>query len=170
MALLFSNTSVESNSSRLQFNGYFRSQNATVPAFLVQNDQNSNITTSNGRPIVWDQVIYNDGGWDSVGKQLFTAPISGVYWFYVWAMSENDGPNVNDYYTIRKNNSNSTWQNVLRVYSTGNSSHHHQWPGGTIFKLNAGDNVRVYVDRMDVGLYGKDHHYTMFQGCYLGRM
>jgi hypothetical protein len=113
-------------------------------------------------------VIFNDGGWDASGQQIYTAPISGTYWFYVWMMDSNSGSNTNDYYSIRKNNSNSA-TDVLRVYSTGASSHHHQWPGGTLFDMNAGDNVRVYVDRIDVGFYGNDHKYTMFQGCYLGR-
>lgn len=169
MALNFPSTSIESNGDDLRINGYFRSANATVPAFLVQNDQNTPITTGNGRPVTWNQVVYNDGGWDDSGQQLYTAPITGTYFFYVWMMDENDGSNTNDYYSIRKNNSSSGWTNVLRVYSSGRSSHHHQWPGGTIFELNAGDNVRVYIDRTDSGFYGNDHHYTMFQGCYLGR-
>lgn len=168
MAINFPNTSIDSNGDRLRVNGYFRSTNATVPAFLVQNDQNTPITTGNGRPVTWNQVVFNDGGWDSTGQQLYTAPIAGTYFFYVWMMDHNGGSNENDYYTIRKNNSNSA-TNVLRVYSSGRSSHHHQWPGGTMFDMAAGDNVRVYIDRSDVGMYGNDHHYTMFQGCYLGR-
>ena len=172
MPINFPNTSISTTSvdsqNRLTFNGYFRSDNATVPAFLVQNDINADLTTGNSRPVTWNQVVYNDGGWDASGQQLYTAPRAGMYFFYVWMMDDNQ-VNENDYYTIRRNNSNSAWTGVLRVYSTGNSNHHHQWPGGTIFNMSQGDNVRVYIDRTDRGFYGNDHHYTMFSGCYLGR-
>lgn len=167
MAINFPNTSIDSNGSRLRVNGYFRSENATVPAFMARLDQNTPITTGNGRPMTWDQQTYDDG--NNFDGQLFTAPLDGVYFFYVWLMDENDGSNTNDYYTIRRNNNNSNFNSVLRVYSSGRSNHHHQWPGGTIFELAEGDNVRVYLDRSDVGMYGNDHHYTLFCGCYLGR-
>lgn len=166
MAIIFPNTQISSNSGLMQFDGYFRSVPTDVPAFLVQNDQNSNITTSNGRPIVWDQTIYDHG--NNMSSTTFTAPLDGLYWFYAWIMDENDGSNVNDYYDIRVNGS-IGFGRGFRCYSSGESSHHHQWPGGGIVSLNDGDTVYVYVGRIDVGFYGKDHHYTMFQGCYLGR-
>jgi hypothetical protein len=166
MAIIFPNTQISSNSGQMQFDGFFRSVPTDVPAFLVQNDQNANLTTSNGRPITWDQTVYDHG--NNMGSTTFTCPLAGIYWFYTWMMDSNGGNNINDYYDVRVNGS-IAFGTGFRVYSSGASSHHHQFPGGGIVTLEYGDTVDVYIGRMDTGLYGNDHHYTMFQGCYLGR-
>lgn len=166
MAIIFPNTQISSSNGLMQFDGYLRSVPTDVPAFLVQNDSNATLTTANGRPIPWDQTVYDHG--NNMGLTTFTAPLDGVYWFYAWMMDHNTGANVNDYYDVRVNGAISFGRG-FRVYSSGNSAHHHQFPGGGIVQLNDGDTVDVYIGRMDIGLYGQDHHYTMFQGCYLGR-
>lgn len=167
MAILFPNTTIDTNVDRLRINSYFRSSDTTVPAFWVRTDYNSPITTSNGRPINWTYEVFDNG--NNMGSQYFTAPIDGTYFFYVWLMDENDGANTNDYYRISRNGASGGFDAMIG-YSTGQTTHHYQWPTGSLFQLNEGDNVSVYVYRMDTGLYGNSAMYTSFCGCYLGRL
>lgn len=165
MGLYWPNTNITSVGGNIEVDGFLRSDDVTVPAFHVQNDINAAITTANGRPITWGQTIFDFGS--NMSSTTFVAPLDGLYWFYVWMMDENDGPNVDDYYDIQVNGF-IGFSRGARGYSSGNSAHHHQWPCGGIFRLLTNDTVRVYVGRIDNGFYGFDHKYTQFQGCYLG--
>ena len=163
MALKFPNTAVITNAdNNIEFEGYLRTAPAIVPAFKVMNDINANITTANGRPIQWAYTAFDIG--DNVTATTFTAPLDGLYWINVWLMDDNDGNNTNDYYAIRLNG-------VYKQlgYSSGRSAHHYQWDVGTILEVAEGDEIDIYVDRMDTGLYGQSQLYSQWSCCYVGR-
>lgn len=172
MGIVFPNSSIETvsqgASSVMNFSAPFRNNpvQANYPAWYVKVNTGKILT---GTTINWNITVFDNS--NDFTATTFTAPIAGYYWAHVWLMSENDGTNTNDYYSLRKNNNNSSFDSVLRVYSTSGSAHHKQWPGGRTFYLDVGDNLRVYVDRMDDsngGLYANSDRYTAFSGCYLG--
>lgn len=159
------NGSITTSGSLIQFDDYWRNAaSANLPAFYVKTNQGK---MNAGTTVTWGTTVFDNG--NDMGSQLFTAPRDGIYFFYCWMMSENDGSNINDYYSIRKNNSSSNYTDVLGVYSTSTTNHHKQWSGGTTFSLSSGDNVRVVIDRMDNGMYASSTAYNAFCGCYLGR-
>lgn len=159
------NGSITTSGSSIQFDDYWRNAASTnLPAFYVKTNQG---IMPSGTTVTWGTTVFDNG--NDMGSQLFTAPRDGIYFFYCWLMSENDGSNINDYFSIRKNNSNSGYTNTKRNYSTSTTAHHKQWSGGTTFSLSSGDNVRVVIDRMDNGMYANSTSYTAFCGCYLGR-
>lgn len=177
MAIRFPNITIDSytdasSDTRVRVDGgMFRSALGNVPAFQVRHDQNSNIltgTTLNWASSAAGQTVFDYG--NNIVDGIFTCPVDGAYWFYVWLMDDNDGANNNDFYSIQVNNANGAHPNGgMRGYSSGQTNHHYQWPCGTIFNLSEGDNVRVYIYRADTAFYGASGYYCMFCGCYLGR-
>jgi hypothetical protein len=115
--------------------------------------------------VVFDGTRLNNGGHYSTSTGIFTAPISGTYWFHCWSM-DNSGSTqyTNDYYEIRRNNSRSD-QNSLRVYTSAAQATRSHRAGGWIRRLNGGDNVRVF--NINAAMYGTSYVYLYFSGCLL---
>ena len=103
--------------------------------------------------IVFDTNYNNSRGlWSG---STFTAPTTGVYWFYFHA-SLNNGL-YNRFVGIRKNSS-SSWE--LRVYSSSQDDRSYMG-GHKLFHLNEGDTCRVY--NYNAALLGANN-YTTFSG------
>jgi len=169
MALKFPNTAIQTNANtEMEFDGFLRTDTAIVPAFKIMNDINANITTANGRPIVWGFTDFDIG--NNATTTTFTAPLDGLYWMNVWMMDDNDGNNTNDYWNVRINgvvggSANNSWYG----YSSGRTAHHYQWDAGGIVELAEGDTVDIYVVRVDTGFYGTSVLYEQWSCCYVGR-
>lgn len=168
MGIVFSNNlEIKSLEGNLDIGGILRSQPQTVPMFAVGKSNGGNGYVTAGT-IIWNVVVFNDGNHFNASTGIFTAPIAGHYWFYVWIMTANNTSNVNRHYTLRRNNltTSNNHNDVAYIYSSSTTSVHKQFSGGTIFKLEAGDNVRVVYG--NGSLYMASIVYTRFSGVFLG--
>ena len=166
MAILFPTASITTTGNDITMSHRVRNAPNTTPAFCAKIDINANLTTANGQPVMWTNKVFDNG--NNFTSPNYVVPVDGLYFFYVWLMDDNDGSNTNDYYTIRKNGA-TGYPNGMRGYSTGNSNHHYQWPTGALFSCSEGDNVQVFIDRMDTGMYADSTVYTCFCGFYVGK-
>lgn len=165
MSVLFTNgSSLYESSSKVRLGAFGIDLDELAMGFSVSYDNNQNPYTSTS-PIPFNTVYYNHtGGQYSTSTGLFTAPITGDYFFHILLMSADDGSHENQYYALCRNGVNGEDASYTqRSYSTNFGAYHKNWPGFTLFRLNAGDTVGVYT--VDLGLYMNSTYYTRFSGC-----
>jgi hypothetical protein len=165
MTIYFTNGSqISQSSSEVYFSAFGLDIEELAMGFSVSYDNNQNPYTGTS-PIPFNTVYYNHtGGQYSTSTGLFTAPITGDYFFHILLMSANDASYENKYYSLCRNGVNgSDASYTQRCYSTNFGAYHKNWPGFTLFRLVAGDTVGVYP--ISVGLYMNSTYYTRFSGC-----
>lgn len=114
--------------------------------------------------IIFNGTRLNRGNHYNTSTGFFTAPIDGIYWFYVWTMDVSGSTQrTNDYIRLQRNSSGS---GELRIYTSQNGVTRTQRSGGYIINLSAGDTMRVY--NQNATIYGTSYVYCYFSGCLLG--
>ncbi len=147
------------NGNRVEVPSNFsRSDN---PAFHAFRDA-GHVATA--RTIVFNGTRLNRGNHYSTSTGLFTAPISGPYWFFFWGMDETTATFNNQYVRLQVNSSGT---NELRIYTSTNASARTQISGGMVYRMTAGDTMRVYNETR-TSVYGISYVYCYFCGCFLG--
>jgi len=148
----------------------FGSNRVAVPsAFFMPNRPAFHAYRDAGHVAAGNQIIFNGtrlnrGGHYSTSTGFFTCPISGPYWFFFWGM-DKDAATFNNQYVRMQRNSSGT--NELRIYTSTNSGARTQVCGGMVYRMGAGDTMRIY-NQNRTGIYGTSYVYCYFTGCYLG--
>jgi hypothetical protein len=115
--------------------------------------------------IIFNGTRLNNGNHFSTSTGKFTAPVSGPYWFFFWGMDANGSTTYNNQYVRMQRNDSAT--NELRIYTSTNSTARTQVSGGMVYRMNAGDNMRIF-NQNRTSIYGTSYVYCYFTGCYLG--
>jgi hypothetical protein len=140
------------------------------PAFMAYGNGNSSIDAS-GTYLIYPSVHLNRGGHYNSSTGIFTAPVSGVY-FFSWT---DIGNNANDVYRffLRINDSTFLGDVHLRLDTTATGSEYGTNGNRTVIaNLSANDTARIYF-RTDAGssLYGTNdtaNAYHNFMGYLIG--
>ena len=112
----------------------------STPMFQAYNSNNSSITINQG-VIPFGQVVNNVGNNYDNSNHRFTAPVDGVYLFYIgWYVSSDSNHRVN----LRKNGSDFTTP-YINGYSNSMGSSIPNTSGSMFLKLSANDYVDVYT-------------------------
>lgn len=114
--------------------------------------------------IVFNGTRLNRGNHYSTSTGFFTAPVAGPYWFFFWGMDQSVATYNNQYVRLQRNSSGT---NELRIYTSTNASARTQISGGMVYRLAAGDTMRVF-NQNRTSVYGTSYVYCYFTGCYLG--
>lgn len=165
MSVYFTNgSSLYESSSKVRLGAFAIDLDELAMGFSVSYDNNQNPYTYTS-PIPFNTVYYNHtGGQYSTSTGLFTAPITGDYFFHILLMSSNNTSHENEYYYLGRNGLNlDDASYTQRCESTNIGAYHKNWPGFTLFRLNANDTVGVYTGNL--GLYMNSTYYTRFSGC-----
>jgi len=169
MGVLFANGgTIDTNTSSIRFNGAIpRALNGNIPYVLAHKGNSIAGYTTVGTITGWT-TVFNDGSHFNTTTGIFTAPVTGQYLVYNWFMCNAAEARVNQSYTIRKNNltTSQNHNNVAYVYSSSTTAAHKQFAGGTIFRLVAGDNIRINNENLSI--YLASTVYTKFSIILLG--
>lgn len=143
----------------------------TVPqAFFMPNRPAFHAFRDAGHVGTSTQIIFNGtrlnrGNHYNTSTGFFTAPIAGPYWFFFWGMDANGSTTYNNTYVRLQRNSSGT--NELRIYTSTNGATRTQISGGMVYRLGAGDTMRVFNQNRP-SIFGTSFVYCYFTGCYLG--
>lgn len=143
----------------------------TVPqAFFMPNRPAFHAFRSAGHVGTSTQIIFNGtrlnrGNHYNTSTGFFTAPVAGPYWFFFWGMDANGSTTYNNRYVRLQRNSSGT--NELRIYTSTNAATRTQISGGMVYRLGAGDTMRVFNQNRP-SIFGTSYVYCYFTGCYLG--
>jgi hypothetical protein len=138
--------------------------NPNWPAFHAYRDAGH--ITADATTIVFNGTRYNNGSYYDTSTGIFTAPVDGTYWFHVYSMDYLGTTHyVNRYLRLRYNNTASV-ATELRIYTSSPGAYRSHRTGGWVYKMSAGDNIRVITQNADV--YGTSYVYLYFDGALLG--
>lgn len=130
------------------------------PAFHAYRDAGH---VAGSTQIVFNGTRLNRGNHYNTSTGFFTAPVAGPYWFFFWGMDSTTDTRNNAYVRLQRNSSGT---NELRIYTSTNAATRTQISGGMVYRLGAGDTMRVYNQNRII--YGISYVYCYFTGCYLG--
>ncbi|KAG2457058.1 ADIPO protein, partial [Polypterus senegalus] len=114
-----------------------------------------------GSPIIFPHVWYNDQDAYSTESGMFTAPLSGLYFFtYHITVFKTDM-----WVTLRKNSG-----IIQYTYNSNDFSKSLQASGSSLLKLNKGDQIWLQVHENRNGLYADNDDDTTFSGFLLQQL
>jgi hypothetical protein len=130
-----------------------------VPAF---NAYKSSGNTASGNDFVFDAVDVNVGSNYNASTGVFTAPVSGNYFFSISALADfNQSTGDHDLWLLRNG------ANYARVRTSSNYSGHYETATITaVVNLSVGDEVKVYV--ASGSFYGDGNRWAWFSGHLIG--
>ena len=163
--------------------GVFGTQSNTPTIFFTNNtermriDTSGRITTSaqpafhatssnapgNNTEWVFNATAFNRGSHFSTSTGRFTAPVAGVYYFYVYGLPAN-GDNSDIRISLRVNGS---AYSSARFIITKNFNSWQTTYGNVVMSISANDYVSPWVDSAGAGFH-TDNGYTGFGGYLLG--
>lgn len=137
-------------------------RNPDFPAFCARRDAGS-IAGTTGR-VVWNNVLFDNGGNYDNTTGLFTAPIDGIYWFECWTMDNlSTTQYLNDYFRIVRNaNYGAVNGDEQRAYTSSETADRRNRSAGTMFDMSAGDTAEVY--NQNAHIFATSTLYNRFLG------
>ena len=132
------------------------------PGFTVY----TNSSTATGNIIQFGGTSFNTGNHFNTSTGIFTAPITGHYWFYWHLLSDRTTTAGEGYLDIFKN-SNYHYRNF--EYKEAGGNYHVEYKGGTIMHLAANDTMYLYFQASaNGGNIISNFHHCKFSGYLLG--
>ena len=145
--------------------GAIANHNAQYPAcgvMVVDMDgtdlNNNSIRYMRGGTIHFE---YSPAQTDCYDNGIFTARVNGIYHVTAGVLTGNNVGRVE--FSIQRQVSGGSYQNVVNFNGAGNFSNSHNGPTATAFiKMKAGWNLRVYRVSSNQGAYGSTHSNNFF--------
>jgi len=148
------------NSERMRIDSSGRVITPYQPAFRATGSGGTN--TTGGNNLIFDTKDFDIGTNYTTSNGRFTAPVAGIYLFYVTATYNTGGTSATYKLNFNKNGAQQSvateWQLTLTGYNTiGNST--------ITMSLSAGDYVNLYVETGSIHISASQ---TKFGGYLLG--
>jgi hypothetical protein len=159
-SILDNTSSVLTERFKIDANGYVTKPNQ--PAFNIKKDSSETVTSVGGI-INFTNALLNTGNHYSTTTGLFTAPVSGVYYFAVKLLTPSDTTGGDIRLAI-----NGTQNNNYAGYGSTYNGHKQTMITNALY-LNANDSVGVVSYSASQTFYGQaTHGHSSFAGFLIG--
>jgi len=126
------------------------------PRFCAQKNGVGSTSTSANATQVFQTENFDIGGHYNNSTGVFTAPVTGTYYFYVQVLGGNNDARVMLYFN--KNDS----SNILEI--SGTTDNYNAVKGSLLISLAANDTMRVRNENSTVDLYSDADYQNQFMG------